>query len=63
MNNEQIWYRTIENAKRNTKVFRKCFGCIPDDTVSIVGEIKRLSVEAKLMEFWKLKDQIYGHAV
>ena len=63
IHSNQIWYRIIENAKRNTKIYRKVFGCIPDDTVTIVGEISRLAVEAKLMEYWKLKDQIVAHAV
>lgn len=49
MNDQQIWYRTIENAKRNTMIYRKVFGCIPDDTVTVVGEISRLAVEAKMM--------------
>ena len=61
--NDHIWRRVIENAKRNTQIYRTVFGCIPDDTVTIVGEISRLSVEAKMMEYWKLKDKIVGHAV
>ena len=44
-----VWRRVIENAKRNTLIFRKVFGCIPDDTVKTVGDISRLSAEAKMM--------------
>jgi phospholipase D1/2 len=61
--NDAQWKSIIENAKRNTLIYRRVFGCIPDDTVTIIGEITRLASDAKLLDFFKLKDQIIGHAV
>ena len=37
MSDQYLWNRIIQNAKRNTLIYRKVFGCIPDDTVTIVG--------------------------
>ena len=38
----------INNAKRNTEIYRKVFGCLPDDKITMAIDIKKLSAAAKL---------------
>ena len=50
-------------AKNNTKIYRKVFGCVPDDKITVVNDITKLSSAAKLLQYHDLKNQIKGHAV
>lgn len=34
------WGRLVKVAKKNTRIYRELFGCIPDDNVKSVSQIK-----------------------
>ena len=59
----RVWLKMINNSKRNTEIYRRVFGCIPDDNITIVGEINKLCSESNILLYNEVKDRIVGHAV
>jgi phospholipase D1/2 len=40
INDDVVWDRLLNIAKKNTQIFRNVFGCIPDDYVSKIPDIE-----------------------
>lgn len=40
--NEGVWEKVQFNAERNQKIYRKIFGCYPDNNVKDFYDIKKL---------------------
>jgi hypothetical protein len=38
LSNDQVWSNIINQAKKNTSIYRQIFGCIPDDNVTVGSE-------------------------
>ena len=57
-----MWDRMAFNAERNQKIYRKLFGCYPDDEMESFEDIKRLEEEAEPERYEELKGLIKGYA-
>lgn len=38
----ELWERIMERASNNTNIYRKIFGCYPDDNMKLKKDIKAL---------------------
>ena len=63
INHASVWGKIIHNAKNNTLIYRRLFGCYPDNTITVGDEVEERVQEAKPEEYEELKKLIYGHAV
>lgn len=62
--NDSVWNDFIRRAVNNTEIFRKVFGCIPDDLVSNILEIEPFQEKhADITRWFSLSQQIKGHVV
>lgn len=58
-----MWDKIEENIARNVEIYRKVFGCYPDDTIRNFKDVKILKKNSKIDLYDELKDQIRGYAV
>ncbi len=36
---DETWFALIDQAKKNTQIYRYIFGCYPDDTMKYIDDI------------------------
>lgn len=63
INDIKIWSKIISNAKNNTLIYRRVFGCYPDDNITVAQEIDEHVFESKPDEYFELMPRIVAHAV
>jgi len=57
------WEAIVSNTKKNTEIYRKVFGCLPDSLVLNSREAERLTAQANIELYDQLCGQITGLSV
>ena len=52
-----------QNANKATNFYRRTFGCIPDDLVTVASEIQILADNANILKYHEGRGSLQGHAV
>lgn len=63
INDIKIWSKIIANARNNSLIYRRLFGCYPDNSITVSDEVDELIFESQPAQYNQLAPKIIAHAV